>query len=160
MSLTVERLRALLHYDQATGVFTRRVSRGGSAAGSVAGCPDKDGYVMLMVDRVSYKAHRLAWLYFHGEWPSGDVDHINEQTGDNRIINLRQASRSENMQNRSAANRGNRSGFLGVSRNNGRWFAQITVARKRVHLGYHDTPEAAHAAYVEAKRRLHPRGQL
>lgn len=160
MTVAIDRLRALLAYDPATGIFTRRIRVCNQPAGKVAGCADLDGYVMITIDRQSYKAHRLAWLYVHGEWPLGDVDHINGDTGDNRLANLRPATRAENMQNLRKPNRGSKSGYLGVSKNAGRWFAQITVAGKRRHLGYHDTPEAAHIAYLAAKRELHPRGQL
>lgn len=93
------RLKELLHYDPNTGIFTWRVNRRGRFArkGSVAGTVDFNGYIAMGVDNRRYYAHRLAWLYVFGYYPPEDTDHINEIKTDNRIVNLRCASRSENM---------------------------------------------------------------
>jgi len=114
---------------------------------------------MIMVDRTSHKAHRLAWLYTYGEWPVGDIDHINECKGDNRIINLREATRAENMQNRSKANKNGHSGLLGVTKVGKKWLGQIHVDGVRHHLGRFESPQEAHAAYLRAKHQLHKGAQ-
>ena len=156
--LTAERLRELLHYDPETGVFTWRVNRGRTAkAGSQAGSPH-DGYVQITVDGREYKAHRLAWLYVHGVWPVGQIDHRFGIRNDNRIGELRDVTPSVNSQNQRIAKRSNKSsGLLGAYWHNvsNKWMAHIGVAGKKIHLGMFDTAEAAHAAYIEAKRRLH-----
>lgn len=155
-TLTVERLRALLHYDPETGVFTRRVGVKGAAAGTIAGDVTGHGYGRIAVDYMRYHAHRLAWFHFYGRWPVGDVDHINGVRTDNRIANLREGSRGDNMQNQRAPRRDNRSGLLGVEvHRTGRFTARIKANGKRYYLGIFDTPEEAHAAYIAAKRRLH-----
>lgn len=100
----------------------------------------------------------------HGYWPSEDVDHINHDKADNRIANLRELNRSLNQQNQIRAHKDNKTGYLGVYRNKiGRtqpYVASIFVEGKAVHLGAFDTAEEAHAAYVKAKRRLHPAGTI
>lgn len=156
--LTAARLRELLHYDPETGIFTWLVHRQRHRAGNVAGSPHSAGYVEIGVDGESYLAHRLAWLYVHGAWPAGDVDHRNGVRRDNRIVNLRDVSKVVNLQNRQGAASNNRARLLGVSRSAAKrpsWFARILVDGRQKHLGSFGTPEAAHAAYLAAKRQLH-----
>ena len=76
--LIAERLRELLSYEPETGVFRWRVSRGPAVAGSVAGSLTTYGYIKIKVDGRFYRAHRLAWIYVHGVWPSKDLDHKDE----------------------------------------------------------------------------------
>lgn len=158
--LTAERLKELLNYDKDTGVFTRIVQRGRQrrlAPGTKAGY-QHGVYWRINVYGEIYSAHRLAWFYAHGEWPKQEIDHINGDKSDNRLCNLRDVPKSINMQNKQAAHVGSVSGFLGVSfkKDRSKWLAHIGRDGKRLHIGYFSTPEAAHAAYIEAKRRLHP----
>lgn len=155
--LTADKLRELFSYDPETGVFMRRVYRSPNAkVGDIAGTPDKDGYIQIQIDGKLYKAHRLAWLYMTGGWPLSGVDHRDTVKGNNAWCNLRPASQAQN-----SANCGprsfNTSGFKGATfdKNKGRWMAQMQVAGKCVHLGYHDTAELAHAAYVAAAKKVH-----
>lgn len=151
--LTQDRLHLLLSYDGETGIFTRKVRTSSRAnVGDIAGWLSSEGYRFIHVGGRIYAAHRLAWLYMHGVWPE-NIDHINTQKGDNRIANLRECARSQNGANqRRKAN--NRSGFKGVSALRSRWRAQIRINGELLYLGLHDTPEAAHAAYLEAADRL------
>jgi len=101
VQLTQERLKELLHYDSGTGMFIWREDRGRLAKkGGKAGCPHKKGWISLFVEGKAYKAHRLAWLYVYGEWPQDQIDHINRDNSDNRIINLRDVSHSINQRNK------------------------------------------------------------
>jgi hypothetical protein len=152
--LTAERLREVLAYDPETGVFTRRVSRGPMSAGSTAGYPDRDGYLMVCIDYQAYFAHRLAWLYTFGEWPSEDIDHIDRNPSNNALANLRPASRSENLAN-TKARRDNTSGKKGVwwHKSAKKWAAGITVKRRAHHLGLFESIEDAAAAYEHAAKK-------
>ena len=158
--LTAERVRELLHYDPETGVFLWRVRYQRVKIGDVAGCLHPDGYIRITISRRRFYSHRLAWLHVYGEWPTAEVDHINGSRSDNRLANLRAASHSENQHNRRKKQANNRSGFLGVWPYRGKFRASIKFDGKPLHLGTFPTPEEAHAAYVAAKRRLHPFGNL
>src|SRR5436190_23425691 len=105
--LTQEKLKEVLDYDPETGLFTSRVSRGGRPASARAGCVTTKGYIKLSLCQKRYYAHRLAWLYVYGEWPSKQIDHINCVTDDNRIANLREATSAQNITN-SRARRDNK----------------------------------------------------
>lgn len=155
-ALTAERLRELVHYDPGTGIFTNRAPRKKIRVGEVAGTVDKDsGYVVLCLDRARYYGHRLAFLYMTGEWPKLMGDHKNGARADNRWDNLRDASRLVNQQNMRGAARGSASGLLGAHKKRDRWTSQIKVRGQLVKLGTFLTPEAAHSAYVCAKRKYH-----
>jgi hypothetical protein len=157
--LTAQRLRELFHYDPETGVFTRLATRRTDRVGARAATRHSNGYIRFTVDARHQYAHRLAWLYVHGRWPSGDIDHINHDKRDNRIANLRDVSRSVNAQNQIAARSNNRtSGVLGVSWNKsaGKWGASIQVESRLRHLGLFSSVDEARAAYLTAKRALHP----
>lgn len=154
--LTIERLRSVLDYSPDDGRFRWKVHkdtflRPGDLASTGT---NADGYTSIRVDGVAYKAHRLAWFYVHGRWPTEQIDHINGERADNRIANLREAGRPENAKNRKR-NVNNKSGFKGVHPLNGGWAAQIRVNGNRHHLGTFTTPSAAAAAYREAAQRLH-----
>ena len=151
--LTAEYLRSILHYDPDTGIFTRKVSTSNNVkAGDVAGSPS-GGYLQIMVQSRDYKAHRLAWLHFHGVWPKYQIDHINRNKTDNRIANLREVTNKQNQQNRSKSST-NTSGHPGVSWNkqNAKWQAYITHNQKNLHLGYFTDIEEALSARKAAEK--------
>ena len=154
--VTAERLRAMLDYDAETGVFRWRVHRARSAKpGMVAGKPHRKGYTQIKVEGRLYYAHRLAWLHAFGSWPTGEVDHINGQKNDNRLANLRDATRAQNAWNLHRAPRSNTStGVLGVTRlPSGRkpFLAQIMGRGRHHRIGRFATLDAASAAYRAAK---------
>jgi len=158
LRLSADRLREVLSYNPETGAFTWLVSRGRVAAGDLAGNLSVLGYFDIGVDGKLYGAHRLAWLYVHGEWPADQIDHINGARTDNRICNLRAVSHAQNNQNIRKAQANNKCGFLGVVWNekNRKWRAKIKANGRALHLGYFDAAEEAHAAYLKAKAELHP----
>ena len=156
-------LRKILSYDSWTGKFYWRVNYGRSGTrGSEAGYIVKqnrkhsgEGYRKIRIFGREYLAHRLAWFYIHGKWPHEYIDHINSVRDDNRISNLREATKAQN-----AANTGvrsdNESGFKCVRFAKRQWplkkpwIATIHKGSKYHHLGYFRTPEEAHAAYTVA----------
>jgi HNH endonuclease/AP2 domain len=154
--LTAERLRQLLDYDPETGIFRWRIARQGVRVGAAAGSLNGRGYRQTQIDGQLYPAHRLAWLYVYGEWPTIDIDHINGIQGDNRLANLRLATKSQNRAN-ARRHKNNTSGYEGVylDRRNGRFLAQIGFNGHRKYLGLFDTPELAHQAYCAAAQKYH-----
>ena len=157
--LTAETLRGLLDYDPETGEFRWRVNRGNRIkVGAAAGTVSSNSYAVIKINGMPFKAHRLAWLHFHGVWPEHQIDHIDENKSNNRISNLRDVPQSMNQHNAIKPRKDGTSGYRGVSWDKGktRWRAQIEVNGQKQYIGLFDTPEAAHAAYLVAKLRLHP----
>jgi len=153
--MTAQRVRDLLGYDPQTGVFTWKATARRAVAGSVAGTIYKNGRRYITIGRQRYFAHRLAWLYVHGRWPSAQIDHRNMDRDDNRIENLREATNQQNVANRGvmSSNHLGRKG-VGISSDRvhapQRYRARIRVNDKLIHLGYFSTPDLASAAYAEA----------
>jgi hypothetical protein len=151
-NLTAERVRQALNYDPNTGIFTwADPGKTKMKIGAIAGGAHNGGYRVIGIDGHIVLAHRLAWLHIHGEWPTGEIDHINQNKQDNRIANLRVATRFQNGANR-GANSNNACGLRGVHwhRQSKRWRASIRLNGKVTSLGLHTTKEAASAAYQRA----------
>lgn len=147
-------LQELFNYDQHTGVITRKIDTGKRwKAGQVAGSRNGEGYIEIKVNGKIIGAHRVAWMLHYKEQPPEFIDHKNRDVSDNRIENLRAATKSQNGANRTAlAN--NATGVKGCyyvkskSPNlPGAWRAQCRVNKKLVDLGRHATIEEAQAAY-------------
>lgn len=160
--VTVDRLREVLDYDPATGVFVWKLtlgSRGGgrAPAGTIAGTQNNGyGYRVITIDGSRYLASRLAWLWMTNKWPTIFIDHINCDRSDNRWVNLREANRHQNQAN-SRNRRNNTSGFKGVSfdKNLQRFRAYIWINSKKLHLGTFETAQEAHDAYLDEAKRHH-----
>lgn len=153
--ITKERLKDLLSYDAATGDFVWRVQRGRKKAGEPAGVKDHYGYVVIRIDTVLYKAHRLAWLYTHGVWPTHGLDHINRNPSDNRIANLRDVSHAANMAN-AKVRYDSKSGVAGVRwrTDRNRWAASIKIGYRQHALGLFKSFDCAVAARRAAEKRM------
>lgn len=158
--LAPEFVRERLNYNQETGEFFWKIRPSNNTRdGQVAGVVNPKGYRVIKINAVGYKAHRLAWLYVYGVWPTKDVDHVNGIKHDNRISNLREITTSENAQNRRYANANGTSGFLGVTwqPTYKKWAAYIGVNGKRKTIGRYKTAIEASEAYL-AEKRLHHKG--
>lgn len=123
-------------------------------AGREAGHINDQGYRIICLNYIKYRAHQLIWLIHYREWPTSELDHINRNPEDNRIINLRIATRSENNAN-TGVRRNSKSGLKGAYPEGKRWRASLTKDGRGIHLGRFETPEEAHRAYCEAAQRLH-----
>ena len=152
-TLTVERLKEVLQYDPEKGLFFWKLAPKNHqrlqeyAAGGIA-----TGYVMIKIDGHKYKAHRLAWLYMNGVWPSGDIDHINGCPLDNRMANLRIATNPQNQANR-LRDRG-KDTPKGVRKlPSGRFQARITVTNRQILLGTFESSDEAQEAYFQASNQ-------
>jgi hypothetical protein len=146
--ITQKRLKEVLDYDPDTGVFTWKVQTNFRIPiNSVAGKLNTRGYRSIKIDKKDYLAHRLVWLYVHGEWPPQLIDHINGDKLDNRLCNIRCATYSQNNTNRINAR-----GYSMVGK---MFHARIVVKRKGIHLGSYKTAEEARQAYLVAQKQLH-----
>jgi hypothetical protein len=151
-----------LSFDPETGEFTWRerpirgfwdVAWNRLFAGKRAGTPDRFGYLRIGLGGGVFSAARMAWLVGRGDWPDGEIDHINRVKSDNRLANLRCVRRSENLMNRSHA----KSGAKGVYQERGKWTARIRINGKTKYLGRFDTKEAAADKYKSAEsQRVSP----
>lgn len=143
-------LRALFSYDPLTGivVWKMRPAYTRVVVGSEVKSKFASGYIRVTIKGSTYRLHLIIWKMVTGEDPVVEVDHWDLDKANNRWINLREASRSQNGMNIGLTKR-NTSGFKGVSRVPcGKWKASIRYQGKLIYLGHHDTPEAAHAVYV------------
>jgi hypothetical protein len=114
--LTRERLKEVLDYSKETGVFVwikkpyphANSVKVGQPAGTI-----QHGYTVIKIDNIPYKAHRLAWLYAFGVFPTEEIDHKNGNRSDNRFLNLREVSHAVNSRNQKKRST-NTSGFTGM----------------------------------------------
>lgn len=157
--LTQELLREIVDYDSKTGIFRWKPRAGrsfGKAVGAKAGCLTKKGYHHIMVCGERHFAHRLAWLYMTGEWPSFQIDHVDGDKQNNAWSNLRKASPSDNKAN-CPAYRTNPTGLKGAYwyPRLAKWVAKIRRDGHLYHLGYFETKEQAHDAYAQAAKAIY-----
>lgn len=150
--LTPDELRAILIYDAKTGLLTwqgrRNSTRGWNRkyAGKTAlNCINSEGYKTGTLDGRPAKAHRVAWAIFYGAWPVGQIDHVNGDRADNRIVNLRCVNPRQNSMNQKVRS-DSVSGITGVSRVPSGWKARVG----QNYLGTFATAEEAMAARQQA----------
>ncbi len=149
-------LLELISYNADNGEFSWKKRRRGVRTGIALGTDNGFGYKRITVSGNSYYAHRLAWFFCHGEWPKGEIDHINGDKSDNRIANLRDISRQGNAQNKTKSQSNNKNKTLGVSwhKGAGKWQAHICIYKKRKYLGLFDDVKEAENAYLNEKRKV------
>jgi len=158
--ITQKQLKKILDYDPETGVFTWKHRPGAGKAwnsrfaGKKAGCND-NGYVRILFSGKQYLAHRLAFLFVYGEFPPEQVDHINGVRSDNRMVNIRRATGTENNRNIKKP-KTNISGVVGVSWvvSVQKWRAGIHSGNRYINLGNHVDFFNAVCARKSAERRL------
>lgn len=159
-------VRQLLRYDPATGELTwlprpeemfkkhrQFLNWNARYPGTPAGFVNEYGYRVMHFGSVLFKAHRLAWLHVHDE-PVPEIDHIDGDRSNNRIANLRIATRGQNRAN-SITSKNNVIGVKGVSAKKGRFHARIMHDGQAIHLGSFKTLDEAAIARREAAERLH-----
>lgn len=151
IELSREQLMEFLDYNPETGKFTwkdRINARGYKIqGGKEAGWLEWQGYVQIEVFGVQYQAHRLAWLFVFDQIPPDEVDHINGTKDDNRIVNLRLATKSQNQHNRKKQKGSSK--YKGVYLVGTYWQTGIQVNKKQIHIGsYKSEIEAARARRI------------
>lgn len=158
--LTLEQLKTILSYDPEDGSFTWLIRQAFAVwPGKKAGSINKRNYVKISIHGRKYFAHKLAWFFMTGAWSKDHIDHNDGDTTNNRFKNLREATGKQNAQNTKPC-KNSISGLLGVTKEKHKWLARIMVHGKSKRVGCFYTPEEAHAAYIKAKRELHPFGNL
>jgi hypothetical protein len=152
--ITQQRLKELFEYDPEEGRFRNRFSRGRAREADEAGSPSGHGYRKVAVDYERYYEHHLAWLYVYGEWPS-EIDHRDGDRSNNKIANLRMATRTENCFN--AKRETGESGLRGAYREARypKWYSKIQIGGRVTRLGTFDTAEEAHKAFMVAVEAHH-----
>lgn len=150
------RIKELLRYDPNTGLFTWAQSRGPNIAGTQAGWVHKTGYIYIGIDGKAYKAHRVAWVFVHGDAPQGLLDHVDRNPQNNRIANLREVSEHQSNQNKRLY-KNNRAGVKGIGwqANARKWRVRIQANGHVHHLGTYETFDAAVKAREAGEQRLH-----
>lgn len=151
--MTPEYLREIFSYDPETGIirWKKKINRRvviGKIAGSI-NYSRNNARITIMIDYTNYKAHKIAWAIFYGEWPETEIDHRDTDGTNNRINNLRKATRSQNMANLNPRDF-TQSGLKGVIKSRDKWLARITVSNKRIRIGLFNKKEEAAAAYAKA----------
>jgi hypothetical protein len=144
-------LPELLEYDAGTGKLSWKVSRSNKIkVGQEAGSTNSLGYRIVSISRFYCYTHHIVWYLHHGEWPPNEIDHIDRDPSNNRIENLRLATRAQNNRNVHKG-RLNKFGYTGVyALGPDRFQAKISIGRKMVYLGSFETKEDAARAYNKA----------
>jgi len=169
--VTPDMVRDVLEYNHETGVMTwkeRPVSMFKNEdfqkiwntrfAGNTVGTRHTNGYLKVTINYKQLFVHRVAFAHYYERWPDKEIDHINNIRDDNRIVNLREVTRTENLENQSLISPRNKSsGLLGVhwSDHVNNWVAHITTNKKIYHLGVFDDKYEAQKAYLSAKEKVH-----
>lgn len=148
----VELVKSALAYDPETGILTWKVSSGSAKQGDIAASVDCHGYSKVKIKGRHFYAHRAAWIVYYGKEPIGHLDHANGIKTDNRIRNLREATRAQNQMNRSSC-----TSHKGVTWNKarGKWSARCAANGHRHHIGYFNDINQAVAAYRMKASELH-----
>jgi hypothetical protein len=142
----------LISYTEAVNLFrldpiTGNLYRRYRGAESLIQATTPNGYIVCMVRRKQYQAHRIAWLLTHGKWPDHHIDHINGIKTDNRPFNLRDVPQAINNQNTRKAR--------GYSEIKGRYVVTVGLDKTQNYIGSYETSAQARAAYIAAKRAMH-----
>jgi hypothetical protein len=154
--MTPAEISGLVEYDPETGILTWKPRQSARFNSKLAGKPAfnqmSKGYLTGRLGGRNYKAHRIAWAVYYGEWPTAQIDHINGSRSDNRITNLRAVTNSENGKNQRVRST-NKTGEPCVAwfPRDSKWWVKITVNRRQKHIGYFDTMVEA----VDARNRAY-----
>jgi len=154
--LTQARLLEILQYNPDTGIFTWIKSPRKGWIGKEAATNTSKRYLEIRIDGILYKAHRCAWLYIHGFMPKNEIDHIDQNTHNNRIDNLREATRFDNTHNTRTPTT-NTSGIKGVYwlKKNKKWVGQVAHNGVQHYLGLFSEIEQAEQAVRLKRLELH-----
>jgi len=156
IKLTQEYLKEIIDYNPETGIMTNKKTRSSNAvAGKIINCSTSTKkYGRVTINKKTYRLHRLIWFYMYGKWPKNEIDHINGNTSDNKLCNLRECSRQENIFNRKST-KGSSSKYKGVSLKNNKWIVQIQINKINKYIGSFSNKVEAALAYDTAAKKYH-----
>lgn len=154
--LTQQVLKESLTYNPDTGLFVRLKGPGSKAGKPKEGARHGRGYRVLGVMYATYLAHRLAWLYMTGEWPTSEVDHIDGDRTNNRWANLRAATTGENRRNTKLRS-DNTSGVKGITweASKNRWRCDLWLDGKKHYVGVSKDLETLRLKVEQRRAELH-----
>lgn len=155
--ISLETVREWLDYNPDTGVFLwKKANSNRVKVGAEAGYLEAAGYRVISIEKVDYKAHRLAFLMMTGIPARNEIDHIDGNPTNNKWQNLREANRNQNLHNtRLSAN--NKSGIKGVhwDKQKNAWCAEFKAYYKRYHVGFFKDIQKASDAIRLARETIH-----
>lgn len=154
-TLTQDLLKELFLYKNGYLLWKKAKANNVKLFEKAGSASKSDRYLRVMINKTSYKVHRLVFLYHHGYLPKY-IDHINGDTFDNRIANLREATCPQNNQN-AKIRKDSSSGIKGVymHKATGKWTASCQVNKKRTHLGLFTTIDEAEKAVKSFREQHH-----
>ena len=159
MTLALEYVRNVLSYNPENGLVTWKIKVSNNTnIGDIAGFKNVSNRYYITLKNKKYLAHRIIWFLVYGELPKGVIDHIDGNSLNNRLDNLRVVNQRINLENQRKAKSSNKVGYLGVSlvpNSKTKFYARIKVMGVTHFLGCFNSPEEAHEMYVKAKRSLH-----
>jgi len=156
-SLAISHDYVLSAFDYQDGNLIRKTGRV-NEIGQIAGCVHKGkGYIHVKIKAKAFKAHRLVFLYHHGYLPEC-VDHIDGDKTNNKIENLRAATKEENCHNQKIRST-NKSGYKGVKwvEHCKKWQVEVCKNYKQLRFGMYEDLELAGLVAIEATELIHGR---
>lgn len=154
--ITIERIREMFDYDPSSGSLlwrkhSRRPDRIGKEAGASYG---SSAHRRVTVDGKRYMKSWIVWAHYYGEFPSRTPDHEDNNSANDRIGNLRLATKAQNAMN-SKIRSDSSTGLKGVSyiKRTGHFYASIYVSGRTINLGRYMSKLEAHAAYIAAAEK-------
>ena len=149
--ISLDYLKSILDYDPLSGTFKWKIRKGNKipVLTMLAGTTDRWGHRVIRINQKNYMAHHVAWFYVNGVWPPYEIDHVNCERADNRIVNLRLVSSRWQQRANQKKRADSRSPFKGIRRHGRHWIARCTkngIVQRR--YGF-TSPEKAHAAYCD-----------
>jgi hypothetical protein len=151
IALVQQYIAERLIYDPSTGVISRRMKTRDKPIRTLS----NDGYIVIGILKHQYRAHRIAWYMHYGVWPPSDIDHKNCVKTDNRIVNLRLCSNSQNQANKRKYRGSSLYKGVDLHKASGLWRARIKRNYRHVELGYFKCEAEAGAAYEAAAKKTH-----
>jgi hypothetical protein len=135
-------------FEHVDGKLFWRVNRGRVHVGDEAGALAPNGRIYVQADGKKHLVHRVIWFFHHNEVPEF-LDHIDGNPLNNRIENLRPATKAQNAMNRKVR-ADSLTGVKGIMKKGKKFGASIYLNNKPVYLGTFETAELAKAAYAQA----------